>query len=174
MKTICLSILSLVLIACLFFVSACVKGTANNPGGGINAKAIANGSIISLTSLRDSFQALAISNPGKYQNDIDALNKILVIATPINDELQSTGKTTQQQIEDFARIGTNIAGTVGLSPDIVIAINLGIGIFRSIEPLIFPSTSSGPVAASDPSDGPAQRLGRLQALDSTYRRAAKR
>lgn len=169
-----LPILQILSILSILPFSACVKGSGTIPGGGVDFKAIARGSIISLTSLRDSFQALASSNP-KFQKNVDALNKVLVIASPINDEIQTgDGKTTAQKIEDFARLGASIAETAGLSLDIVIAINLGIGIFVSIEPFLKDGSSgSGPVAASNTGEGPAQRLGKLQALDSKYRNGAK-
>lgn len=154
--------------------SACVKGGAanTNPTKPPLYKTLSNGAIVSLKSLRASFAAL-----GKT-SDVAALDKIIAIADPINTSIQNAdGTNLKTQIEDFARLGAQIAGTLGLSPDIVIAINLGIGVFQSIEPLFFgsASTSSGDVvAASDVQADPRVRLGQLQGLDAKYKRTAGR
>lgn len=170
--------LSILLIASIVTLSGCVKGTATNPGTGFNYKLLSQGSITSLTSLRDSFQALAV-NDAKFQKDVDALNKILVIASPVNDAIQSgDNQTLVQRIEEFASLGANISATLGLSPDIVIAINLGIGVFKSIEPFISGSGStistSGVTAAADVQADPRVKLGQLQAVDATYKKKAGR
>ncbi len=161
-----LSILQILLI--LSISSACgVKGTGTP--GTVNPKLISQGVINSVTSLRDSFVILAV-NDAKFKRDVDALNKILAIAAPVNSEIQTSGKTTVQTIEDFVRLGANIAGTVGLSPDIVIAINLGLGVFTSLEPF-FGGYSAAPAgAASDTGESPSVRLGKLQAVAAKYKK----
>lgn len=167
-------IITIITILLSTALMACKNNGANtNPSsGGINIKTISQGSINSLTSLRDSFQIL-----GK-KSEVDALNKILVIANPINAEIQSGDtKSIRQQIEDYARIGSSIAQTVGLSPDIVIAINLGIGVFESLVPILFPNgsaTTASPVPAAQTAIDPRTRLGQLQGLDSKYKRQAGR
>lgn len=168
-------------------LSGCVKSSTNtNPTTHLDYKTISSGAVRSLTSLQTSFKILrdGTADPAekaKWANAYDSITRILNLAGPINLAIQNTTfpaqdtKTLADQIANLANVAASVAGTAGLPENLVIGINLAVGIFQSLEPIIFGSTGPPPGAAGAPSNAdPRTQLGRLQGIDWSFKQQAGR
>jgi hypothetical protein len=144
-----------------------------------NYKAIGNGAVVALTSLRDSFVVLVAAGKAS-QSEVDAINSILVVANEANKALQETtfpppsNSALFADIERLAKTAANIAGALGVSSNAVVGINLAIAVFESIRSAIGGGgpvgAASAPVSTSSASD----KLRALQRHDARIRRQAGR
>lgn len=186
MKRRFLEILSIIL---LILPAGCGKPSSpsTNPKPTIDYKQISSGAVKSLTSLQTSFRVLrdAATDPiqkQKWANAYDAITRILNLAKPIDTAIQETTfpakdtKALADQIANLATVASSVAGTVGLPDNLVIGINLAVGVFQSLEPLIFGTNGPPPGAAGDTAANadPRTRLGRLQGIDAQFKLLAGR
>jgi hypothetical protein len=152
-------VLTLSLIAILLTLSACGTPKPNTPGsGGFNAKGISSGVLTSLTAVQSTLQSLVNAGKTQFRDELAAINQVLGIAGTINADIQNGAfnGTTEQKINSLASLASSLAITFGAGSNLVLAINIGVGLFNSIRNA-FTGNGAPAGAGSAPVDYKAQQ-----------------
>lgn len=161
-----LSLILVVIVTASGF-SSCGTPKPNTPGNGFNAAGISSGAITSLTIAQSTLQSLVSSGKTQFQSELDAVNQVLAIAGPINADLQNGvfSGTTDQKITAFIALGSSLAIQFGADSNLVLAVNIAAGLYKSIRAALTGQTSGPAGAAAAPVDYKA----RQKALDNTIK-----
>lgn len=158
-----------VLLITILTLSLCAcgnPGKPSTPGGGFNAKSISSGVITSLNAVQVTLQALVAAGKSQFRDELTAINQVISAAGPINADIQNDAfsGTTEQKITAFASLASSLAITFGASSNLVLAINIGVGLFQSIK-----NAFTGGGAPAGAGSAPVDYKGRQKQLDDTVR-----
>ncbi len=160
-------ILSGLLAICfLFTLCACGTPKPGTPGGGFNAKAISSGAITSLTIAQTTLQALVSAGKTGFQTELSAVNQVMAVAGPINADIQNGvfSGTTDKKILAFAALASSLAIQFGANSNIVLAVNIAVGLYESISAAL-----NGNAAPAGAASAPVDYKGQQRQLDAAVK-----